>query len=234
MINEKNYMTSYENIFFDIKCQIINGYLKSGDKLPSIEELCKIYNASNITIKDSIKMLKQHGYVKSIERVGNYVNEKKILQYKFEINEIDCLKQKPDRNKIIRIELVNGDMISDEIPLRIANSYYYVKIEQIHYFGELPMMYNIFWLIHSKKINVEKLNKSNWIHTILGVLNNFEIVKDLSLTVKNNLPEMESILFLPKMAPMFEITKKYYTKKNAAVGFSRHYAACDDMDIKSI
>ena len=68
-------MKEYENIVEDIKNKIINNKLVAGDKLPSIKEMTKIYNVSSITVRNSLSILSNEGYIETRERSGCYVKE---------------------------------------------------------------------------------------------------------------------------------------------------------------
>lgn len=63
------YIQLYENIKSDIE----NNKLKSGDKLPSIRSLSKNLDVNNITIVNAYKLLEQEEYVYSIRGSGTYV-----------------------------------------------------------------------------------------------------------------------------------------------------------------
>lgn len=71
----------YGHIIDDMTKKIKNGVYKSGEKIPTEKELCKIYNASQSTIKKALKELIRSNYIESRERVGNYVKVPSISSY---------------------------------------------------------------------------------------------------------------------------------------------------------
>jgi GntR family transcriptional repressor for pyruvate dehydrogenase complex len=64
-----------DEIYKDIKSQIIDGELKPGDKLPTENELCKLWNTSRVTVREAIERLGALGILKKVQGGGTYVNE---------------------------------------------------------------------------------------------------------------------------------------------------------------
>lgn len=65
----------YEQVYDQIKSQIMDHTLVSGTELPSIRGLAKELKVSVITIKKSYELLTQEGFVHSIKGKGTYVAE---------------------------------------------------------------------------------------------------------------------------------------------------------------
>lgn len=76
IISNANNQPIYEQIFDQIKSQIIAGTLKEGDMLPSIRALAKDLRISVITTKRAYDELEQEGYVYTVAGKGCYVAEK--------------------------------------------------------------------------------------------------------------------------------------------------------------
>ena len=66
----------YEQIYNQIKTQIVSGKLKEGDLLPSIRNLAKDLRISVITTKRAYDELEKDGYLYSLAGKGFYVAEK--------------------------------------------------------------------------------------------------------------------------------------------------------------
>lgn len=67
-----------EMIIDQIKNEIKNGNLKSGEKLPSERELCKMFSVSRTSVREGIKALSASGYLNVIQGKGAYVTENAI------------------------------------------------------------------------------------------------------------------------------------------------------------
>lgn len=74
---EKNSIPFYKQIKEDILKKIEKGEYKVGDKIPSIFELSKIYNVSNIVVRQALGELMNEGYLEGIPGKGTFVKEKK-------------------------------------------------------------------------------------------------------------------------------------------------------------
>lgn len=61
-----------------LKDSILNGELKDGDKLPTENELTKIYNVSRLTVRSALQRLNALGLVTTKAGDGTYVNSFKI------------------------------------------------------------------------------------------------------------------------------------------------------------
>ena len=68
----------YEQIFTQIKNNIISGRLKEGDALPSIRTLAKDLRISVITTKRAYDELERAGYIYTVAAKGCFVAEKNI------------------------------------------------------------------------------------------------------------------------------------------------------------
>ncbi|MBM7565135.1 GntR family transcriptional regulator [Paenibacillus sacheonensis] len=65
----------YEQIYNHLFQKIKDGELKSGDRLPSENELADQFNVSRITTKKALETLAQHRLVERIRGKGSYVSE---------------------------------------------------------------------------------------------------------------------------------------------------------------
>ncbi|MEL7647260.1 MAG: GntR family transcriptional regulator [Sedimentibacter sp.] len=61
-----------------LKDSILNGELKDGDKLPTENELTKIYNVSRLTVRSALQRLNALGLVTTKAGDGTYINSFKI------------------------------------------------------------------------------------------------------------------------------------------------------------
>jgi len=67
----------YKKVKEEIKEKIEKKIFKVGDKIPSIRDLCKEFNVSNITIKQAISELIREGYIETRGSKGTYVKSNK-------------------------------------------------------------------------------------------------------------------------------------------------------------
>ena len=106
MSNEQLF-TTYQVVYEDLKDKILDKTFQPGEKLPSFSELCELYNVSNITVRKSIELLRQNGYVHSRPRVGNFVNEIKNEVYALRYNQRTSMKHEPKDVKVLSVDSVD-------------------------------------------------------------------------------------------------------------------------------
>ena len=78
LIENKSGAPIYEQIYSQIKSQIISGALKENDMLPSIRGLAKDLRISFITTKRAYEELEKEGFIYTIKAKGCYVATKNV------------------------------------------------------------------------------------------------------------------------------------------------------------
>ncbi|MCI6989836.1 MAG: GntR family transcriptional regulator [Clostridiales bacterium] len=76
LISNANNKPIYEQIFTQIRDQILSGALAPGEPLPSIRTLAKDLRVSVITTKRAYEELETAGYIYTVPAKGSYVAEK--------------------------------------------------------------------------------------------------------------------------------------------------------------
>lgn len=74
IINNASESPIYEQLYTQIKNQIISGKLKSGDMLPSLRMLAQELRISVITTKRAYEELEKDGYISSVSGKGTFVS----------------------------------------------------------------------------------------------------------------------------------------------------------------
>lgn len=77
-VDNKSGQPIYEQIYSQIKDQIINGALKEDDPLPSIRNLAKDLRISVITTKRAYDELEKEGFIYTVAAKGCFVAPKNI------------------------------------------------------------------------------------------------------------------------------------------------------------
>lgn len=84
----------YEYLYKCIKNDIMNGKLKSGDKLPSKRSFAKNLDISTITVENAYAQLMAEGYIYSLPKRGYFVSEVKTFSEK-QPEKVRRLPEKP-------------------------------------------------------------------------------------------------------------------------------------------
>ena len=78
LIDNKSGLPIYDQIYSQIKKQIINGDLKEDEALPSIRNLAKDLRISVITTKRAYEELEREGFIYTVQAKGCFVAQKNI------------------------------------------------------------------------------------------------------------------------------------------------------------
>lgn len=231
-MSEEHIFTTYQVVYEDLKNKILNKKYEPGEKLPSFSELCDIYSVSNITVRKSIELLRQNGYVNSKPRIGNFVNAIKNEIYSLKYSQHQTLKHAPTAIKIIEVATVDIEEMKKYSHMRPNRRASCAKITRIHYFGELPVMYEMIYILHNPRVSIESFDTDRWVNDGIGVINNYDINKKFFLSVDNHCEIMKEALFLEPEDSVFRIMVEYYTKSNQFAGISVGFASCEDVDFR--
>ena len=78
LIDNKSGAPIYDQIYSQIKCQIISGALREDEMLPSIRGLAKDLRISFITTKRAYEELEKDGFIYTLPGKGCYVAPKNV------------------------------------------------------------------------------------------------------------------------------------------------------------
>ena len=78
LINYKNGAPIYEQIYSQLKNQIISGAASANEALPSIRSLAKDLGISVITTKRAYDELEREGFIYTVAGKGSFVAQKNI------------------------------------------------------------------------------------------------------------------------------------------------------------
>src|SRR5690625_7195545 len=79
-LDEKSDKSLYEQLYQEIRSQILKGEIKSNDKLPSKRQLKMDLNISMTTVERAYNQLLDEDLVYSVEKSGFYVSEIDLLK----------------------------------------------------------------------------------------------------------------------------------------------------------
>ena len=97
LISNANDKPIYEQIYTQIRNQILSGALPPGQALPSIRALAKDLRVSVITTKRAYEELEKAGYLYTVPAKGSYVAEKNTQL----VREAYLTQIKSDRSHVV-------------------------------------------------------------------------------------------------------------------------------------
>ena len=180
MINKENNVPYYLQIYNELKFRIDSMVYEPEDILPSENELVKEFGVTRVTVRNSIKKLKDEGRIHTKKGVGSYINPPKIVQnldrvYSFgkAFNE----KGYKLESKVIEINIETcNSSIQKNLQLRANDTVIVIKI--IRSLEDVPVVVQISYIPEYMVpgIAILDLNES-YVYDVLEKKHNIKILK---------------------------------------------------------
>lgn len=95
IVDKKSGASLYEQLYEQLKQQILSGNMVAGQRLPATRELASEYQLSRNTVINAYQQLEVEGYIKPIIGSGYYVEN--LNPFKIDIPKVDTLPTAPKR-----------------------------------------------------------------------------------------------------------------------------------------
>jgi len=198
----------YVQIKEQIIAKITDGFYKSGDKLPSEQELAAAHNVSNITSKKALDELENEGYIRRAKGSGSFVSES---------------RESGNSNHLKMIAMVlplgsgtGGGMDMFSNVEMVAKSHgYYVSVENTHRSCQKE---------REIILNLLKDNIQGIIYYPSYTSENFDLLKKLSM-------EKYPIVVIDQMIHDIEIDTVLCDNYTASNSLTRHLIGCGHRQI---
>ncbi len=230
--------------------QIINRklMLENNDdlRLPSEESLAKQLNTSRVTVRESLRDLENEGSIIRRHGVGTFINpdndhfDRGIEKLSSVTNIIKERGFTPNTNDL-KINYINYDEIEDEFKLRnqqeLKNKMF-IKIERVRLADEIPVIFNIDYILKEKLNQKNTINKENFNESLLNILS-----KDHNVYITNSKAKIKPLisdrflqekLKLPKNSLLLLMTQYNYNSNGDFIFFSKSYFSHDKFEIRML
>ncbi|HHT39450.1 MAG: GntR family transcriptional regulator [Acholeplasmatales bacterium] len=211
----------------DIKAAINNGSFKSGDLIPSENELKEKYNVSRMTVRQALNNLVNEGLLFRHQGKGTFVSnakiEKSIQGIRSFTEEMEATNRKVSSKVITFKEIKANQIIAEKLFLKKGDLIYY--IERIRYGNNVPVLFeilhipkNIFPNITKKDLEGSfykylekelKLKVSHCKQSIEAKKPSKELANILNINVTEPILYIERDTYLSNGRP-FEIVRSFY------------------------
>lgn len=217
----------YKVIENDIKLKINQGELKSGDLVPSENELKDQYNVSRMTVRQALNNLVNDGYLFRHKGKGTFISQRKIeknIHGVRSFTEEMAATGRKVSNKILSFERVEATSdIAEKLFLNKGDEV--IHIERVRYGNDIPVLFEQLYIPGNlfKTIVKENLQGSfyKYMEIELGMqisycIQSIEAISadskvSIALEVNKNVPTLLIVrnTFLSNGRP-FEYVKSYY------------------------
>lgn len=164
-----NSLPLYVKLTNQLRKDIENGNYQKGEKIPTEQELCKIYNVSRITVRNALKALSKERLLVRLQGKGTYVANEK---FKRDISRSSSFTQICLETGQIPGAKVVKCIIEDANPLDIKELNLkpddkVIALERIRYANNIPVAFEISRFPESFSFLLqEELNNSSLINVL--------------------------------------------------------------------
>lgn len=197
----------YLAIVASLKDKILKSQLKPGDMLNSETALMNEYSASRMTIRKSLSLLSNEGYIYSVPGKGNFVCKPEVDIFQFKFNKYDGLNTHIDEVKLISVKVLFPSKQIDRI-LALEENQKAVEVKRILFSDHKEIAMEIIYLpyVHHQPVIEDMLKFANYLKPVEEKLA-FVLDKSLNITVTMPSEEIRETLNLEERDPVFEITE---------------------------
>jgi len=175
----------YQKIENDIKTKIERNELKSGDIIPSENQLTQLYDVSRMTVRQALNNLVSDGYLYKHKGKGTFVSQRKIEKNIHGVR--GFTEEMEDVGRVVKSEVVKFEKvlppkhIADKLFLDHKHEAFY--IERIRYADDVPVLFEVLYVPYDlfKDLTIEHMTHSfyDYIHknTIYQISHCFQIIE---------------------------------------------------------
>lgn len=223
----------YQKIYSEIKQTIINGTLSQSEKLPSENELCRIYNVSRITIRKALDLLTEEGWVVKIQGKGSFANPDAKVRSKIvgpsSFSDFASAQGSTHKSIILKREIVRDKNISEKLSVNQSEDLLFIK--RVLTLNDEPLMIDQAWLPAKFFPNLltevsEKMSLYKTLATRYNTLVEHSH-KELNVSLPNN--EQQELLHITATTPIFIVNKVAANQSDIPIEISEMIVRGDKM-----
>lgn len=209
----------YLKIVEDIKEQIYNGILKSGEAISSEAILCKEYDTSRMTVRKGLAILANEGLIYSVPGKGNFVQKPEHNEYTLFYDEMHNSINSVDKTKLLEVNIImpNEKLINS---LQITKNKNVVVIKRLFYTDGEPVAYDVKYLIYQKGMPIveKEIEHATFPEMFSKDMPLFAIQKELSIYAQLPDEEIKRRLNIYNELALLVVEQKLYNIENKPIG----------------
>ncbi|UNC91350.1 GntR family transcriptional regulator [Candidatus Contubernalis alkaliaceticus] len=214
----------YVQIAEKIKNKINTGQLETGDAIDSENEICREFNVSRMTVRKSLAILINEGYIYSIPGKGNYVKKPEFSKYVVQYDEMKNSINSVDRTKLLEVNIVKpDDKLADK--LRISKNKNVIMIRRIFYTEGEPVAYDIKFLVYYRGMPIveKEIQYATFPEMVSKKTPLFSMKKEILISVEAADEEKKRYLNIYNDVPLLVVEQKFTDQENKPLGVGITY-----------
>ncbi|MGB3913279.1 MAG: GntR family transcriptional regulator [Thermacetogeniaceae bacterium] len=221
-------------LFNNIKNKIYKGLLKPGDMLPSENELAEEYNISRVTVRKSLSLLEQAGYIYSAPGKGYFIREPVTNKYILSFNEMNNTNGQSIFSKLLEVNVIppDADLMNE---LKLPEERYVIVIKRLFFSDNTVVAYDEKYMPYEKGLPLVEREIKCATFPELACKNKslFSIKKSLKIRSTTSQGNISKLLNIEDNHPLLEIEQKLYTADNKVIGWSKTYYLSEFLELNA-
>lgn len=235
MDGRKNQPVKYQQIADDIRLRILSGIYAENEMLPSEKRLGEKYNVSRLTIRNTLNLLENEGYIYTKAGKGSFVKNVSQDLYHIDMDIDSILNNGYDRVQLIKAQMIKPD-IDLVYELKVSRNskivfmdWYIIKDEKIIGYDQRFIPY-----FRGLPIDEKDLTYTGLKEMFKGVRSDFRE----EILIDGLIPEpwLREKMALDKktMDSVLLVERKLYDDRGTPMGLDRLYLDADTGSIKGV
>ncbi|MEQ6361755.1 GntR family transcriptional regulator [Thermoanaerobacter indiensis] len=235
IINKQLPIPLYHQVKEDIIRKIKEGVYKINEKIPSENELIKLYNVSSITIKKALSDLVNEGYLYRIQGKGTFVARPKISRILNLMSFTEELKEKglEPETKLLEFKVILDSFIAEK--LNLNSEELITKIKRLRLADGEPIAIQTSYLPSKILTNLDakQIEQMQSLYKLLETIGiqPYAAREEYSISILNE-KDLYTLLKQKKGVPAFSVKRLTFTKDNIPFEYAESILRWDRYSIE--
>jgi GntR family transcriptional regulator len=212
----------HHQLFLVIRQQIESGRFRHGEKLPTQEELCRLFSVSRITVRRALADLQAQGLIRNEQGVGTFVTvDSKTSTGTKALGFVEELHRAYEETKMTLLSLRQERCpASIAVALRQPDKSDALHVMRTRSLGKTPVMLLDAWVPteFASKISAKALEKKPLYHLISGGPNQLgKVIQQVNAALAD--PIVANALRIDVNAPTLKIERLMHNRENQPIQY---------------
>ena len=230
---ENKARTKYQKVMLDLREKILTGTYPIDTKLPTEEELKKIYGVSRITVREAVNGLVSDGIVEKVQGKGSFVRELHHVKRLLKSNSIESFSKTAIKNGFKpKMEVLKLEKIKTNAELRDGlkcNSDYAIHSLRICYLDNDPTVIESNYYPLPRFEGLTNYDLSGSLYQVLKDNYGIDNLKDSESILRVVLADKEQARLLNRSVgfPLFYLRNQVFDNNKKVIQFGTEFIATD-------
>ncbi|WP_155310357.1 GntR family transcriptional regulator [Desulfosarcina ovata] len=208
----------YQSVANDIKKMIVKGEINPSDILPSENTLAQSYNTSRVTIRKSLRILEQGGFIYSWPGKGYFVSEPEHDVFTLVFNEEGRAHDIAYKNVTV---IIPDPEVQKALNFTAPNKA--IKICRVIKQDKQPLAFDVKYLPYDKGTPIieTELNYAVFPEIAAAKSAPFAFYTKMEITAELPDDETANILRCEKKVPLLVVTRRFIDQSGKCIGYGK-------------